>query len=190
MMRQVWSRLQLVVAQGVATLVGAKLIQAKVLDDDIPAKVKRIEPYGFSYLPHGGSQSYLVFPGGDRSFGIALIIGDEQYQMTLSPGEVAIHDDLENWVHIKRGGVIEVKASTKVIAQTPLFETSADALIGGNLVVAGRTNSNGGYYGKDGGAGAMQGGLNVTGGFTVNGKNVSDTHGHSCPACGATGGVL
>ena len=175
MIRQVWSRLQLVVCQGVATLVGAKLIQAKVLDDDIPAKVKRIEPYGFSYLPHGGSQSYLVFPGGDRSFGIALIIGDEQYQMTLAAGEVAIHDDLENWVHIKRGGVIEVKASAKVIADTPLFETTQDAKIGGNLTVVGQTSASG---------------MAVTGSFRVNGKDVGDQHGHSCPVCGATGAVL
>ena len=42
----------------------------------------------------------------------------------------------------------------------------------GNLVVMGQTNSNGGYYGTDGGAAQMQGGLHVTNDFTVNGKNV------------------
>ena len=73
---------------------------------------------------------------------------------------------------------------------TPLFETTQDAKIGGNLVVVGQTNSNGGYYGTDGGAAQMQGGLHITNDFTVNGKNVSDSHTHTSNAPGApTSGV-
>lgn len=171
MIEQVWNRLQLLVAQGVGTLIGADKVQVAVLDGEPLNNIKRVEPYGFSYRPKPGSQTYLLFPSGDRSYGVALVIGDKRYQMTLVEGEVAIHDDEENWVHIKRGGIIEAKAATKVIAETPLFETSGDAKIGGNLTVIGKTESTGG--------------LAVTGECKVNGKDTGDGHTHTTLAIGA-----
>lgn len=190
MIGQIWTRLQLLFAQGKGTLIGSDFVQVEVLDGETLNNIKRVEPYGFSYRPKPGCQSYLLFPAGDRSYGVAIVIGDRRYQLDLDQGEVALHDDEGNHVHIKRGGVIEAKAATKVIADTPLFETTQDAKIGGNLVVMGRTNSNGGYYGVDGGAAQMQGGLHITGDLTVNGKNVSDSHTHTSNAPGApTSGV-
>lgn len=191
MIGQVWNRLQLLFAQGVGVLIGTHKVQVTVLDGETLDNVARVEPYGLSYRPKPGSQAYLLFPAGDRSYGVAIVIGDKRYQMNLVDGEVAIHDDEENWVHIKRGGIIEAKAATKVIAATPLFETTQDAKIGGNLVVMGQTNSSGGYYGADGGVGQMRGGLAVTGALTVNGKDVSEGHTHTCGGPGApTSGVL
>lgn len=131
MIRQVWNRLQLIFAQGVCTLIGADKVQVKVLDGETLDNIDRVEPYGFSYRPKKGSRAHLFFPSGDRSYGVALVIGDKRYQMDLQEGEVALHDDEGNHVHLKRGGVIEVKAATKVIADTPVFETTGDAVIGG-----------------------------------------------------------
>ena len=188
MISQIWNRLQLFFAHGVGTMVGADKVQVRVLDGEVLNNINRVEPYGFSYRPKPGNQPYMFFPSGDRSYGVAIIIGDKRYQMELVEGEVAIHDDEENWVHIKRGGIIEAKAATKVIADTPLFETTQDAKIGGNLEVLGQTNSNGGYYGTNGGAARMQGGLHVKNEFTVNDKNVGDSHTHTCN-CGQSSGV-
>lgn len=178
MIGQIWTRLTLLFAQGVGLRIGADKIQARVLDDEYPPNIIRVEPYGLSYRPLPGCQTYLLFPKGDRSHGVAILIGDKRYQMDLVEGEVALHDDEENWVCIKRGGIIEAKAATKVIADTPLFETTHDAKIGGNLVVNGQTNSSGGYYGADGGVAQMASGLEVTGDLTANGRNVGDTHTH------------
>lgn len=190
MIGQIWSRLQLLFAQGVATLIGAEFVQVKVLDGETLDNVKRVEPYGYSYRPKPGCQTYLLFPSGDRSYGVAIVIGDKRYQMNLEEGEVAIHDDEENWVHIKRGGIIEAKAATKVIADTPLFETTGDAKIGGNLQVGGQTSSSGGYYGAGGAAAQMSGGAQITGEFKVNGKDVGDGHTHTSTAPGTpTSGV-
>jgi phage baseplate assembly protein V len=176
MIGQIWTRLQLVIAQGVGTLIGAEVVQCHVLDDETLSNVKRVEPYGFSYRPKAGCQTYLMFPSGDRAHGIAIVIGDKRYQMTLVEGEVAIHDDEENFVHIQRGGTIYVKAATEVIADTPLFRTTQDAEVGGNLVVNGRTISNGG--------------LEVIGESLINGKNVSDSHTHTSSTPGSpTSGV-
>lgn len=167
---QVWHRLQLLSAQGRVTLVGADKVQVQVLDEETLENIDRVEPYGFSYRPKPGSRASLIFPAGDRSYGVALIIGDKRYQMDLLEGEVALHDDEGNHVHIKRGGIIEVKAATRVIAQTPMFETSGDAKIGGKLVVLG--------------------GLEITGTATANGKNISESHTHTSTLTGTpTSGV-
>ncbi len=184
MMRQMWGRLQLLFAHGVGLMVGADKVQVRVLDEETLDNINRVEPYGFSYRPKAGCQTYLFFPSGDRSYGVALVIGDKRYQMDLAAGEVAIHDDEGNHVHIKRGGIIEAKASSKVVAATPLFETTGDAKVGGNLTVAGQTSSVGGYYGDGGAAAQMKGGANVIGQFKVNGKDVGDGHKHVCNAPG------
>lgn len=185
MIAQIFGRLKLLYAVGVGILIGSDKVQVRVLSDEPLDNIDRVEPYGYSYRPKAGCETYLIFPAGDRSYGVAIVIGDKRYQMSLEEGEVAIHDDEENWVHIKRGGVIEAKAATKVIAETPLFETTGDAKIGGNLVVLGQTSSAGGYYGSEGGAAQMKDGADVLGKFTVNGKNVSDSHTHTSNAPGA-----
>lgn len=185
MIQQLWGRVQLLFAQGVGLMIGADKVQVRVLDEETLDNINRVEPYGFSYRPKPGCQTYLAFPAGDRSYGVALIIGDKRYQMDLKEGEVAIHDDEGNWVHIQRGGIIEVKASTKVQADTPMFETTQDAKIGGNLTVKGQTSSAGGYYGDGGSAAQMKGGADVRGQFTVNGKDVSDKHKHTSTAPGS-----
>ncbi len=105
MIAQVWRRVQLMIAQGVGTLIGRDRIQATVLSGETLNNLARVEPYGFSYLPLPGCQAYLAFPAGDRSFGLALVIGDRRYQVELSPGEVALHDDLGQVVHLHRAGI-------------------------------------------------------------------------------------
>lgn len=186
-MNQVFRRLQLLFAQCLGLRVGADKVQVRALDGETLGNIDRVEPYGLSYRAKGGCEVYGVFPGGDRTFGLALIIGDKRYQMTLQEGEVGLHDDEGNWVHIKRGGIIEVKAGTKVIADTPLFETTHDAKIGGNLLVVGQTTSNQGYGGAAGGVAWMRNGAQVDGALINNGKNVGNTHTHAVPGSHTAG---
>jgi phage gp45-like len=118
MMGQIWRRLQLLAAQGKVTLVGAQTVQVQVLEGEV-LKAQRIEPYGLSYRPKAGAQVYMVFPGGDRAMGLALVVGDKRYQMELAGGEVALHDDEGNFVKLGRGGVVTIKASGHVNFETP-----------------------------------------------------------------------
>lgn len=106
MIGQVWNRLQLIFAQGIGTLIGADKVQVTVLDGEPLNNIKRVEPYGFSYRPKTGCQPYLLFPSGDRSFGVAIVIGDKRYQLDLLEGEVALHDDIGQKVHLTRSGVL------------------------------------------------------------------------------------
>ena len=190
MIGQIFARLQLLFAHGVGLMIGADKVQARVLEEETLGNLNRVEPYGFSYRPKPGCQTYLLFPSGDRSYGVAIVIGDKRYQMELTEGEVAIHDDENNFVHIQRGGVIEVKAATKVLATTPLFETTQDAVIGGDLTVKGKTESDGGYYGAGGGVAEMKGGVKVTGSNTTNGKNTGETHTHTTIGLGSPTSVV
>jgi len=106
MMQQVWHRLQLLFAKGRGVRVGRYKIQVKILDSETPPNVDRVEPYGFNHWPLEGCQPYMAFPSGDRSYGIALIVGDNRYQIDLAQGEVALSDDLGQKVHLKRTGIL------------------------------------------------------------------------------------
>jgi phage gp45-like len=212
MIRQIWNRLQLMYAVGTGTMIGSDKIQVSILDGEIADNVDRVEPYGFSYRPKKGCRAYMLFPSGDRTRGFALIVGDKRYQMDLAEGEVAVHDDAGNYMHMQHGGTIKVKASTKVLADTPMFETTQDCKIGGNLEVVGTSHLTqdvtcganviavgnvsgavvlaGGFSSLAGGAGVMAHGLQITGTFTVNGKSVDENHTHtSLVGGGVTSGV-
>lgn len=212
MIAQVWRRLQLMFAVGTGELIGNDKVQVTILDGEVLNNIDRVEPYGLSYRPKKGCRAYILFPSGDRARGFALVIGDKRYQMDLQEGEVALHDDEGNHIHLKRGGIIEAKAATKVIADTPLFETTHNAKIGGNLEVVGTSKLTGhvdcgadvvavgnvsaavvlagGFSSLAGGAGVMAQGLQVNGAFTVNGKSIDQNHAHTAPAGGgATSGV-
>lgn len=175
-LQQIWGRLQLLFAQAKVQGVAGGKVQVRALDDEVLDNVRHAMPYGFSHRPTGG-EAYIAFPAGDRTTGIALIVGDKRYVMDLEGGEVAIHDAEGNCVHIKAGGVIEVKASTEVVADTPVVRTTGDVFVGGNLVVTG-TAMAAGFYGAGHTAASLAGGAHITGELTVNGKDVSDTHTH------------
>jgi phage baseplate assembly protein V len=131
----------------------------------------RVEPYGLSYRPKPGADVYLVFPGGDRARGLALVVGDKRYQMDLAEGEVALHDDEGNYVKLGRGGVVTARATQKLIADTPLVQITGDLTVGGKLTVTG--------------ASELAGGAAVSGALTNNGVSVGNDHLHITQAIGA-----
>jgi len=136
MSAQIWRRMQLLFAHGVGLLIGNEKIQARVLSDETLGNLARVEPYGFSYRPKPGCQPYLVFPGGDRSYGLALVIGDKRYQMELEEGEVALHDDQGQSVRLGRSGIVidgagkpvTITNTPEVLADTPLFKCSGEIM--------------------------------------------------------------
>ncbi len=135
-MQQIWNRLQLLFAQGVVTLVGAGKVQALVLDKEPLDNLTRAEPYGFSYRPNPGAQAYLLFPSGDRSYGVAIMIGDKRYQMDLLEGEVALHDDIGHVVKLGRNGIsIDGGGHDVTIANAPHVRIPDGDVIVGNLSV-------------------------------------------------------
>lgn len=135
-------RIMNMVARGVIKAVsedkGLQRLQMTFMSDETFDDLERVGQYGFISSPPPDAEGVAIFPGGDRSHGLVIGTEDRRYRLkTLANGEAALYDNLGQYVHIKQGGVIEVKANTKVLATCPLFETSSNAKVGGNLEVVG-----------------------------------------------------
>jgi phage baseplate assembly protein V len=83
--------------------------------------IEHAETYGFTANPKPGAESIAIFFDGDRSHGIVIVTPDRRYRLTgLLSGEVAIHDDQGQKIHLKRD---------RVLVQTPFkFEVIADKI--------------------------------------------------------------
>lgn len=66
------------------------------------AKREFIQHYGLASHPKAGAELF-IWARGNTIY--ALGSDDRRYRITLAEGEVAIHDDLGQKVHLKRNGV-------------------------------------------------------------------------------------
>lgn len=114
--------LQNIAMRGVITLVNSatkmQAVQVSLRDGELKDNLEHIEPYGFTSHAQVGAEAVTLFFNGDRSHGIAIVVGDRRYRLTgLEAGEVALHDDQGQKVHFKRD---------KILIETPLdFELRA-----------------------------------------------------------------
>lgn len=98
------------------------------------------QQYGFTSAPLAGAE-YIVIPvGGNSNHAVVVACEDARYRLKVENGEVALYTDEGDYVHMKRGRVIEVetdtlriKAMTKVSFDTPLIETTGDFKAAGEI---------------------------------------------------------
>lgn len=96
--------------------------------------------YGFSSAPLPGAE-YVVIPiGGNSSHCVVVASEDGRYRLQLKDGEVSLYTDEGDYVHMKRGRVIEVvtdellfKVKNKVRFETPIVEMSGDQHVEGSI---------------------------------------------------------
>lgn len=89
--------------------------------------------YGFVSGPLPGAE-YIVLPvGGKSAHAVVIASGDGRYRVEVADGEVALYTDEGDRIHMKRGRLIEVitdtfvvKASTKIVLETPLVDATGD----------------------------------------------------------------
>ncbi|APW40795.1 hypothetical protein RD110_18570 [Rhodoferax koreense] len=95
-------------------------LQVQLLDEEAKDRMEHFEPYGFTSHPQAGAEVVAGFFDGDRSHGVVLVVADRRYRLTtLQPGEVALHDDGGSTITLKRGGVIEIAASSAIHLLAP-----------------------------------------------------------------------
>jgi phage baseplate assembly protein V len=106
--------------------------QISILDSETRDDVERFQQYGFTSVPLPGAEGIVIFVGGARDHPLITNIDDRRHRMrNLEPGEVAIYTDEGDFIHIKRGGEIHVKAATKLYIDTPLVHITGDVQIDG-----------------------------------------------------------
>ncbi len=136
------------------------------------------------------------FIDGDRSHGIVLVAADRRYRMTgFEEGEIAIHDDQGQSVHLTREGIVvkggglpikitdtptvTVEAATSVKLDTPLVHCTQNLTVDGLLTTLNFVMLPGGTAAwGTGGAGSMSfNNMTVTytgGSISHNGHRIDD----------------
>jgi phage baseplate assembly protein V len=120
-------------------------LQLRLLAGEVKDNVEHLEPYGFTACPQEGAEALAAFIGGDRSHGVVIVVADRRFRLQgLKPGEVALYTDEGDFIHFKRGRMIEmetltlkVKAATAVEFDTPEIRTTGKIISQGDQVAAG-----------------------------------------------------
>lgn len=111
-------RVYLMISRAVVTLVKDPLkmqeLQVNGLAGETIDGVERFQQYGFTSVPHPGAEAILLSIGGDRSHPVVIAVDDRRYRLkALDRGEIALYDDQDQKLHIKRGG-IEINSPFKI----------------------------------------------------------------------------
>lgn len=89
------------------------------------AGLESVHDYGFSSVPLPPSdkdageaaEAIVVFPSGSRSHGVILKVGDRRYRLRgMKGGEVALHDDQGQKLHLTRDGIV-ISSKKKITHQ-------------------------------------------------------------------------
>lgn len=135
-------------ARGVVVLANSarklQSLQLRITAGEAKDDMEHFEPYGFTSCPLEGAEALTAFIG-DRSHGVVLVVSDRRFRLqALKPGEVALHTDEGDFLHFKRGRVLEVKtatfkisADTAVEFDTPVIRTTGRIESEGDQVAAG-----------------------------------------------------
>jgi phage baseplate assembly protein V len=116
----------------------------QVAQDETRDDCERLQQYGFTSVPLAGAAALLVFLGGNRAHPLITNIDDPRHRKRqMQPGEVALYTDQGDYVLLKRGRIVEIKAGTKVRVDAPLVECTGDLSVAGNLTVSGNANVSG-----------------------------------------------
>jgi len=173
-------RLRFMVTRALINLVddslGLQLVQVSLIGDQVRDRVERFQQYGFSSVPLAGAEAIVLCVGGNRNHLVAIATDDRRYrERDLEPGESALYSDEGDYVILKRGRIIEVKAGTKLRVDAPAAEFTGDVTIAGSLEVEGDVTADG-DVGDQGGAKTMAGM-----------RTVYNAHTHTDPQGGVTG---
>jgi len=93
--------------------------------------VEHMEPYGFTARANAGAEAIVLFPDGDRSHAVTMVVSDRRYRLTgLQSGEVALYDDQGQSVTLTREGIVVSGAGKPLIfrnAPKARFEMDIEA---------------------------------------------------------------
>jgi len=128
------------VQRGVVTETDAsKKMQAlniRLRNGHTPSKVEHWERYGMTYHPKAGAEVLAMAVNGNPDHVIVTDVADRRFRMqNLEGGEMAIHDDQGQSVHLTRNGIV-IKSGSKVRIEANV-EIVGDIMHTGNMTTSG-----------------------------------------------------
>ncbi len=141
------NRIRLMVARslisGISSSEAGITLQLNLGPHEERADVDLVQQYGISSKPkEGKAQAVTLFISGSRSEGVTIAtkgIGADM-SFSLEQGEVALHTDEGDSVHLKRGRVVKIttqtlkiSASSGVEIDTPTLSTTGNVEASGNV---------------------------------------------------------
>lgn len=141
-------------------------LQLRLTAGEVKDRVEHFEPYGYTSHPLPGAEAVVAFVGGDRSHGVAIVVGDRRFRLAgLKPGEVALYSDEGDTLIFRRGRMVEfstesfvVNARKEILLNAPVVKASEEVQVGGGL--------------------GVQGGAEIAGPLLNNGVDVGSEHAH------------
>lgn len=114
--RSVTNMITRAVVTGVNAAKKCQALQVELMADEPKDDVEHLEPYGFTSSPHLDAEAIALFPDGDRSHGIIIMVSDRRYRVTgLKNGEVCLYTDEGDMIKMKRGRTIEITTENYVV---------------------------------------------------------------------------
>lgn len=129
-----------------------QVLQLDLLAGETKDRLEHFEPYGITSHPLDGAEAAAAFLDGDRSHGLVLVVADRRYRLVgLQAGEMAIHDDQGQKVHLTRTGIvinggglpINVVNTPSVTIDSLLVSITGDLQVDGDAVFAGTVTNAG-----------------------------------------------
>lgn len=93
-------------------------------------QVHHAQPYGFVSHALPGAEHVTLQLGGDAASSICIVVADRRYVMEVAAGEVALHDDQGQHVHLTRDGIV-ITSTKGVTVDTPLVTFTGDIEVSG-----------------------------------------------------------
>lgn len=121
---------------------GVQRAQVQCLRGETRDRVERLQPYGLTSHPLPQSEAVALFIGGNRDHGMLLQVDDRRYRPTgLEPGEVCLYTDQGDQVRIRRGGRIEITASSECVIKAPTVRIEGDLVVEGSVQADGEVTA-------------------------------------------------
>ena len=123
-----------------------QLVQMQLSQSETRDATPRLCEYGFQSHPPEGADAVAVFLAGNRTNGVVIACGHQQYRMrNLASGEVCISDNKGQSVCLSASGIVinggglplKVTNTPEITADSPLLHCTGNIKCDGNILAAG-----------------------------------------------------
>lgn len=149
MLAPIVSRLQMMMGKALLAALAddstaVQLIKVEGLEGEVLDQIERPQNYGLTSVPPAGSQAVLLFMGGNRDHGIAILVAsDGDRKKDMAEGEVALWSKFGNYILLKTDKGIEVEAGGESVAVNGSVDATGDLTTETNITASGDISADG-----------------------------------------------